>query len=136
METELSGDSVSSYQRPQTFSYAQYLDTICPYFMCYGMTWDEFWHGSIDRLHFYWQKHQFEIEQRNQEMWLQGAYIRAAVASCLNSKNKYPSKPLRITEMTNVEQGLENKRRVEQLREQLIGIKARWDAKHKGDEAG
>lgn len=136
METELSGNSVSSTDTPQTFSYSQYLDTMCPYYMNYGMSYDEFWYGSIDRLNSYWQKHQFEIEQRNQEMWMQGLYIRLAVASCLDSKNKYPVKPHRITEMTEVERELDNKRRVEQLREQLMAIKANWDAKHKGDEAG
>ena len=104
--------------------------------MNYGMTWDEFWFGSIDRLEGYWQKHQFEVEQRNQELWMQGLYIRLAVASCLDSKNKYPDKPYRITEMTEIEKEAENRRKVEQLRAQLIGIKQRWDAKHKGDEAG
>ena len=99
------------------------------------MTWDEFWHEPIDRYQFYWQKHQFSIEQKNQEMWLQGLYIRSAIASCMDSKNKYPEKPHRITPMTDAEQSAENRRKVEQLREQLIGIKQRWDAKHKGDEA-
>lgn len=137
METELSGDSVSvEDESPQEFTFSKYLDTICPYFLNYGMTWDEFWYGSVDRLHAYWQKHQFAVEQRNQELWLQGLYIRMAVASCLDNKNKYPDKPHRITEMTEVEQELENKRKVEKLRAQLVEIKQRWDAKHKGDEAG
>lgn len=99
------------------------------------MTYDEFWYGSIDRLEHYWQKHQFEIEQRNQELWLQGLYIRSAVASCMDSKHKYPDKPHRITEMTETEKEIEAKRKVEKLREQLMGIKQRWDAKHKGEMA-
>ena len=137
METELSGGSVSSTNdTPQEFSFAKYLDTICPYYMNYGMTWDEFWYESIDRLQGYWQKHQFAVEQRNQELWLQGLYIRSAIASCLDNKNKYPDKPTRITPMTEAEQDAENKRKVEQMREQLNEIKRRWDAKHKGDEAG
>lgn len=136
MEAELSGGSVSETEEPQEFSFAKYLDTICPYYFLYGMTWDEFWYGSIDRLQGYWQKHQFEVEQRNQELWLQGLYIRLAVASCLDKKNKYPEKPHRITAMTEAEQEAENKSKVERMREQLMGLKARWDAKHKGDEAG
>lgn len=136
METELSGGSVSGDDSPQESSFAHYLDTICPYYMNYGMTWDEFWYGSVDRLQGYWQKHQFAVEQRNQELWLQGLYIRAAVASCLDNKAKYPDKPHRITPMTEAEQDAENKRKVEQMREQLKEIKRRWDAKHKGDEAG
>lgn len=103
--------------------------------MMYGMTWDEFWYSSIERFEVYWQKHQFEKESRNQEMWLQGLYIRAAVASCLDSKNfKYPSKPQRITQMTDAEQEHENKRKVDELRAMLMEHKRRWDAKHKGVE--
>lgn len=137
METELSGESVSSANNtPQDFTLGKYLDTICPYFMNYGMSWDEFWNESIDRLRGYWQAHQFAVEQRNQELWLQGLYIQHAVASVLDKKNKYPEKPHRITQMTEAEQELENKRKVEKMREQLHDIKRRWDAKHRGDEAG
>lgn len=102
------------------------------------MTWDEFWHSSIDRLGFYWQKKQLEIEKKNQELWMQGLYIKAAVASCLNSKKvKYPDKPPRITELNEIEQDIENKRKVEELRNMLMEHKRRWDAKHKkGVEAG
>lgn len=136
METELSGDSVSNDDTPQDFTLGKYLDTICPYFMHYGMSWDEFWNESIDRLHGYWQAHQFAVEQRNQELWLQGLYIQSAVASCLDKKHKYPEKPHRITEMTEAEKDYENKRKVAKMREQLQEIKRRWDATHKGDEAG
>lgn len=101
--------------------------------MLYGMTYEEFWYSSLDRLEFYWQRHQFEIEQRNQEMWLQGLYIRQAVASCMDGrKAKYPDKPQRITELTEAEKDAENKRKVEQLRNVLMEHKSRWDEKQKG----
>ena len=102
----------------------------------YGMSWEEFWYSSIERLEFYWQKHQFDIEQRNQEMWLQGLYIRMAVASCMDAKGraKYPDKPQRITEMTEAEREYENKRKVEEIRNMLIEHKRRWDVKQKGVE--
>jgi hypothetical protein len=100
--------------------------------MMYGMSYDEFWYSSTDRLEFYWQKHQFDIERRNQELWLQGLYVRAAVANCLNSnKMKYPDKPQRITELTELEQKIENERKIEQLRNVLNEHKARWDEKRK-----
>ena len=98
----------------------------------YGMTWQEFWYESLSRLEMYWQKNQFEIERRNQELWMQGIYIREAVASCMDKKAKYPEKPYRITEMTDAEKDAENNRRVEDMRERLNEIKRRWDSKHKG----
>ena len=100
----------------------------------YGMTWDEFWYGSLDRLAVYWQKHQFEVESRNQEMWLQGLYIKSAIAAALEKKNKYPDKPPRITEMTDAERDADAKARVAKLKEQLLEIKRRSDERHKARE--
>ena len=127
METELSGSSVSADGEKPQYEISNYLDTICPYYLMYGMSWDEFWNESLERLTAYWQAHQFAIESRNQELWLQGLYIRDAVACCLNKRAKYPEKPHRITEMTEAEKQEENRRKVEQLREQLLDIKRRHD---------
>jgi hypothetical protein len=100
----------------------------------YGMTYDEFWNGDLDRLSVVWQAHQYAVEQRNQELWMQGVYIRDAVISVLDQKNryKYPEQPYRITELSEAEKEMEAKRKVETIREQLLEIKRRWDAKHKG----
>ena len=115
--------------------YGKYLDQICPYYISWGMTWDEFWYESLDRLQAYWQANQFGIERRNQELWLQGLYIRSAVASCMDKKFKYPEKPQRITAMTEDEQAAEDRRKIDHMRAVLAERKRRWDAKHKGVEA-
>lgn len=101
----------------------------------YGMTYDEFWYESLDRLEWYWQKRQFEIEARNQELWLQGLYIKIAIASALDKKNKYPEKPPRITEMTDAEKNAEAKAKVEEMRAQLMEIKRRSDERNRRNEA-
>ena len=97
------------------------------------MSYDEFWYGSIERLGAYWQANQLNIERKNQELWLQGVYIRAAIASCLDSKGKakYPEKPQRITEMTDAEREEENKRKVDNLKSILNEHKRRWDMRKK-----
>ena len=97
----------------------------------YGMNWNEFWYESLDRLAVYWQKRQFEIEARNQELWLQGLYTKIAIASALDKRNKYPEKPQRITEMTDAEKDAEAKAKVAKLKEQLLEIKRRSDARNK-----
>ena len=138
MEEDLSGASSFSdvdLNAPQS-EFGKYLDQICPYYMSWGMTWDEFWYESIDRLQAYWQANQFSIERRNQELWLQGLYIRSAVASCLDKKFKYPEKPQRVTEMTDAEAEAESKRKLEHMRVVLNEHKRRWDARNKGVETG
>lgn len=58
--------------------------------------------------------------------------MRSAIASCFDNKNrsKYPDKPYRITEMTDAERDIENKNKVERMREMLIEHKRRWDDNH------
>lgn len=108
---------------------------MCPYYMMYGMTYDEFWHESIDRFEAYWQANQFSIERRNQELWLQGIYIRDAVACTLSKKAKYPEKPHRLTELTDAEKEEENKQKVERFRAALTERMNKWKAKSKGADA-
>lgn len=135
MEDDVNGaTSFSDVPDAPESNITQYLETVCPYYMLYGMGYDEFWNSSLDRLHDYWQMYQFNIERRNQELWLQGMYIREAVASCLSKQAKYPDKPHRITEMTEVEREEENRRKVEKLREQFIEIKRRSDMRRKESE--
>lgn len=67
---------------------------------------------------------------------MQGVYIMEAIATVMggkNSKNKYPEKPHRITELTETEKDVETRKKVERLRANLNDIKRRWDAKHKGE---
>ena len=135
METDISGEV--SFQdidldSPQS-EFGRYLDMACPHYISWGMTWNEFWFESLDRLHAYWQANQYSIERRNQEIWLQGLYNKVAVASALDNKNKYPAEPKRITEMTDTEREAENKRKVEKLRDILTAHKQDWDMRHKGE---
>lgn len=105
---------------------------MCPYYISYGMTWDEFWNENIDRFEAYWQANQYSIERKNQELWVQGIYIKEAVASTLSKKAKYPVKPYRLTELSDTEREAENKRKVDELRQMLLARKRRWQEKQKG----
>ena len=134
METDVNGATSFSdidLDAPQS-QFGTYLDQLCPYAMAWGMSWSEFWFESLGRLHDYWQANQYSIERRNQELWLQGIYIHAAIASCLDSKgkSKYPDKPYRITEMTDAEREVENKRKIEKLREILNSHKEHFDMRN------
>ena len=76
--------------------------------MAFGMSYEEFWHGSPILCEFYRKKHLLEIEQRNQEMWLHGLYIfdavAVAVSNCFSKhKQKYLSEPIRIIPKTEDE---------------------------------
>lgn len=106
-----------------------YLDALCPWYLHYGMTWDAFWNGPIEALPAYWQKYQFDIEARNQELWMQGLYIRSAIVSSFDTTKPYPDSPHRVTERTPEEQTAEDQRKLAILREQLDEQARRFKAR-------
>jgi hypothetical protein len=72
------------------------------------MSYEEFWHGQPILAVFYRKKHMLDIEQRNQELWMQGLYFLDAISVALNNsfskhKAKYIAEPIRITPKTEEE---------------------------------
>ena len=89
--------------------------------MLYGMSYDEFWYGKPILAKYYREKHKLEIEQTNQQLWLQGLYIYDAFAVVLGNafskrKNKYLDKPLELFPPTEEELA----RKVEETRRAFV----------------
>ena len=76
--------------------------------MLYGMSYDEFWYGKPILAKYYREKHKLEIEQTNQQLWLQGLYIYDAFAVALGNafskrKQTYIEKPIELFPPTEEE---------------------------------
>lgn len=68
--------------------------------MC-GMTYEQFWYGDPYLVVLFRKAHELQVEQRNQELWLQGLYFYNAVSVAINNafskqKQKYINKPLQL----------------------------------------
>ena len=112
-------------------SFSDTLDKLCTYYMALGVSYDEFWNGDYTMLKFYVERHKIAVEQKNEELWLQGLYFYEAVCTALSnafskgSKAKYPE-----------EKEAENKAKVDEFRAQLMAIGRRLEAKHKREQGG
>lgn len=110
--------------------------------MALGVSADEFWNGDYTLLKYYVERHRIAVEQQNEQLWLQGVYVYEAVSVALSqafskhSQAKYPEKPYRLTPLTEEEQELENKKKVEEFRAQLMELGRRFEAKHKREQGG
>lgn len=72
-------------------------EELCPIYMSYGMSYDEFWYDEAYRAMFYRNYHKLKVKQKNEEMWIQGMYIYEAlcdVAPILHAFSKKGTKPL------------------------------------------
>lgn len=116
--------------------FSDMLDKMCAYWMLYGVPYDVFWDGDYTQLKYYLEKHKLEVEQRNQELWMQGLYVYEAVSAALSrafekhSKAQYPDKPHRLTPLSEEEKEEEKKRKVEEFRNQLLALCGRMERKH------
>lgn len=69
----------------------------CPYYMLYGMSYDEYWYDDCFKVKFYREKYKIERKEKDSNMWKQGMYIYEAlcdVAPILHAFSKQGTKPL------------------------------------------
>lgn len=91
------------------------------------MTYEQFWYGEPSLCKAYRDLNKLRIEQRNQELWMQGLYIYDAVSAALSnsfSKHKvtYIKEPIRLFPKTELEEEIEK----EKIRRKLVEELNRW----------
>ena len=123
-------------------SFSDTLDKLCVYYMALGVDANEFWNGDYTLLKYYVERHRIAVEQKNEELWLQGVYfyeaLSVALAQCFSkhSQAKYAEKPHRITPLSEEEQAIENQKMVDTFRENLMALGRRFEAKEKQPQGG
>lgn len=84
-----------------TISLRERFDEAFPYYLVMGMSYELYWDGRPELVIPYRQADKIMQQRKNNEAWLQGAYIQHAVASVLNGrKSPYPKKPFAMNDMT------------------------------------
>lgn len=78
------------------FSYTEIFEAQCPLYMSIGMTYDEFWEESADRVIAYRKAYILRQKRNNANAWAQGRYIYdalSAVVPALRGLSKEPVSP-------------------------------------------
>lgn len=86
MDSELVTGSESetgknSESRSSLFSYTEYFEKLCPYYISAGMTYDEFWNQDCLIVKAYRKVRDMRLEEDNFKMWMQGRYIYDALCA-------------------------------------------------------
>ena len=79
----------------------------CPYYMSYGMSFDEYWYGDAYLVKFYRDAYKLKIRYDDVFMWKQGMYIYEAlcdVSPILHAFSKQGTKPLQYREKPMLEE--------------------------------
>lgn len=78
-----------------------FFEKMCPIYMSYGMSYDEFWYKSPYRAKYYLDSYKRKVKQQDEYMWMQGMYIYEAlckVSPVLHAFSKKGTKPLPYSE--------------------------------------
>lgn len=78
------------------FSYTEIFEAQCPFYLSIGMTYDEFWEESADRVIAYRKAYILRQKRNNANAWAQGRYIYdalSAVVPALRGLSKEPVSP-------------------------------------------
>lgn len=81
----------------ESVSLSRLFDELCPIYMGYGMSFDEFWYGEPIRAKFYREAYEIQVKRKDEEFWMQGMYIYDAlcrVSPILHAFSKSGTKPL------------------------------------------
>lgn len=105
-------------------------DQLCPVYMSYGMSYDEYWNGDAEMVKPYREAFMLKQRRENTKAWIQGLYIYEAILDCTPplipfSKAKplpYPTKPFPLTELERKE--LEEEKEKEQCEENKAKLMA------------
>lgn len=85
----------------ESTSLTKTFEELCPIYMSYGMSYDEYWYGEPYRTKFYREAHKLKVRQKDEETWIQGMYIYEAlckVSPILHAFSKKGTKPLPYTD--------------------------------------
>lgn len=82
-------------------SLTETFEELCPIYMSYGMSYNEFWHGDAYIVMFYRKSHKLKLKERDENNWLMGMYVYDAIgklAPILHPFSKKGTKPLPYAE--------------------------------------
>lgn len=107
---------------------------VCPTYMQYGMTYEQFWYGDPYMVSAYRDAYILKRRIENENAWIQGAYFFQAMSIALNnafskSPKSYVKQPLDLFPKTKAEQDLEILDAKNKLIEQLSIFQAKFKAK-------
>ena len=103
-------------------------EMLCPTYMAYGMTWEQYWFGDPWMVRDYQDAYILKRRMHNEDMWVQGFYNYTAFQAVLatafgKTRVKYVEKPYDIfpkTEMEKKQEKVETKRKLIKFLNSLI----------------
>ena len=96
----------------ERLTYTEVFTELCPMYIAYGMTYEQYWEGDPWMVRAYAQSYLLKRKIENENAWILGAYIANAFGTVIanafgKKKANYLDKPLDIFPKTEAEKQME-----------------------------
>lgn len=84
----------------ESISLTQLFEKLCPIYMSYGMTYNEYWYGDAYIVKFYRESYRLKLKSQDENNWMLGMYVYEAILDCspiLHAFSKKGTKPLQYS---------------------------------------
>ena len=83
--------------------FVEIFDNYFPIYLSYGMSYEQYWNDRPELVKAYKKAHEINLARKNEELWMQGVYVRDALSSTVGSMFskkpiEYPKEPYPITQ--------------------------------------
>ena len=114
-------------------SLSKMFEELCPIYMGYGMSYDEYWYDDCYKAKYYRETYEIQIKHNDEQFWMQGMYIYDAlcrVSPILHAFSKKGTKPLQYRSKPMLEtstdlQTEKEKAKAKEIRQKNEQLKAR-----------
>ena len=114
-------------------NFTQIFETVFPYFLSIGMTYEQFWYKDPHLVKDYAKAEELRARKKNQELWLQGYYVYNAIGAFAEILPAFPKKGAKINpyleEPVSLTEEEARRRQEEQRRKRAESIKERMIAR-------
>ena len=119
---------------------SEVFERLCPYYLMYGMTYDQYWFGDPWQMRAYKESYMLRNKRENEMAWVQGIYFTNALGVVISNAfskkgtppKKYLSEPLDIFPKTEAEEKAAEEEKQRKLIAGLGAWKRMFDASHGG----
>ena len=120
-------------------TYTEIFTELCPVYIAYGMTYEQYWYGDPWITRAYAQAHLLKRKIQNENMWIMGSYMANAfgvvIANAFSKKRlKYFDKPMEIFPKTEAEKKAEVREEKRKLITYLNGLSKVFKKKNTGSD--
>ena len=96
IDSETGGNATTALPPNRYDTHTEAFYAVVPFYLSLGMTWNQFWNGDCTMVKYFREAEKIRVNNRNTEMWIQGAYVYKVLEAFAPILPAFPKKGARV----------------------------------------